>query len=76
MKDLSKPGRTNLSERMRLLSRSRSDLPENWLALADSLDDATQGFFGEPQTVNVMQFMGHMARARKAWCAATGDPLV
>lgn len=68
---------TNLSERMRALhAEDPSALPENWLELADKFDAAAKGFFGSPQTVNVVQFMGHFARARKAWCAVTGEELV
>lgn len=68
---------TELSARMRALhSAGAHELPENWLELADKFDAATAGFAALPQTVNVRQFMGHFARARKAWCAATGEPLV
>lgn len=68
---------TNLSERMRdLHATRRDDLPENWLELADKFDAATEGFLAVEQTVTVAQFMGHFARARKAWCQVTGEPLV
>ena len=76
MDDLSKPGKTNIAERMRALAAQRDDLPDNWDELADKVDAATDGFFAKPQTHNVMQFMGCMARARRAWCDATGEPLV
>lgn len=68
---------TNLSTRMRNLHAAGThELPDNWLELADNFDTATAGFYASEQTVNVAQFMGHFARARKAWCAATGEPLV
>lgn len=68
---------TNLSERMRKLHAAGThDLPENWLELADKFDAATQGYWGSPQTVTVKQFLGHFARARKAWCSVTGENLV
>ena len=68
---------TNLSERMRALHKGAThDLPDNWLELANKFDAATAGFYGDPQTVSVQEFLGHFARARKAWCAVTGEPLV
>lgn len=72
------PTETELSGRMRKLHEDGAkDLPENWLELADKFDAAVKGFYhDDPQTVNVMQFMGHFARARKAWCNYTGEPLV
>lgn len=74
--DLSQPGKTSLSERMRLLAKERTDLPENWLATAAAFDAATIGFYAEPQTVDVRKFMGCFARARRMWCDVTGEPLV
>ncbi len=44
--------------------------------LADALDAAVVGFYGTPQTVPVSRFVGDWARARKAWCTYTGEPLV
>lgn len=71
------PAETNLSSRMRALHAAGThELPDNWMELADKFDEATEGFCAEPKTVNVRQFMGHFARARKAWCAVTGEPLV
>lgn len=66
---------TNLSERMRVLARERKDLPDKWLEQADKFDAATAGFYTEPQTVNVMKFMGTYARTRRMWCEATGESL-
>lgn len=68
---------TNLSTRMRNLHADGTHkLPDNWLELADKFDAATAGFYASEQTVSVAQFMGHFARARRAWCAVTGEPLV
>jgi len=67
---------TELSRRMRLLAKLRDDLPENWGDLADRFDVATAGFNSDPQTVTAAQFLGCFARARKAWCDATGESLV
>lgn len=73
---MSETNQTNLSERMRNLANTRTDLPDGWLAAADAFDEATKGFFGTPQTVSVMKFMGCFARARRMWCDVTGEPLV
>lgn len=74
--DMSEPGKTSLSQRMRKLAETRTDLPENWHATADAFDAAMVGFYAEPQTVSVAKFMGCFARARRMWCDATGEPLV
>lgn len=44
--------------------------------LAQAFNEATEGFYGEPQTVDVKTFMGHWTRARRAWCDYTGEPLI
>jgi len=63
----------SLSDRMRALDHPRSaELREH----ADKLDAATAGFYGDPQTVDVRQFMGAWARARKLWCSVTGESLL
>ena len=41
-----------------------------------AFDKAAAGFYGEPQTYDAKAFFGHWARARKAWCDYTGDPLL
>ena len=74
--DMSKPGKTSLSERMRAYVEAGNDVPDNWGELADAFDAATIGFYAEPQTVPVHKFVGCFARARKAWCDLTGEPLV
>lgn len=74
--DHSKPGKTNLAERMRLLAQTRDDLPEGWDAVADAFDEATIGFHATPPTVSVKKFLGCFARARRMWCDATGESLV
>lgn len=61
---------TPLGEKLR-----STGLPEH-AELADKFEAAVQGFYGEPQTVTVVQFLGAFARARKAWCAHSGEPLV
>jgi hypothetical protein len=44
--------------------------------LADKLDAAVNGFYGTPQTMPVSDFVRSWARARKAWCHYTGEPLI
>lgn len=61
---------TDLSKKM----RATGD-PE-LVRLADDFDAKTEGFYAEPQTVDVRQFMGAWARARKAWCAHSGEALI
>lgn len=61
---------TNLGDKLR-----STGLPEH-VGLADKFESAAIGFYGEPQTVTVAQFLGAFARARKAWCAYSGEPLV
>jgi hypothetical protein len=68
-----------------------NDLPEKMIAVADRdglpenhdmrkraalLSDATTKYFGDSDEVDVKQFMGHYARARRTWCDYTGEPLV
>lgn len=44
--------------------------------LGKQFDAAADGFYAEPQTKTVQQFMGAWARARRAWCDYTGEALV
>lgn len=43
---------------------------------AEAFDAAATGYYGQPQTKNVAQFMGAWARARQVWCDYTGEALV
>lgn len=43
---------------------------------AEQLEDAIAGFYGTPQTVKVVAFLGAWARARKLYCDHTGEPLI
>lgn len=63
---------TELAKKMHALASEHPHLAE----LADKFDAAAKGFYSEPQTVNVMSFMGHYARARRAYCDVTGEDLV
>lgn len=66
-----------LGEKMR--KRADADgLPDDHelRVLADKFDGAADGFYAEQQTVTAPAFMGAYARARRAWCAYSGEPLV
>lgn len=68
---------TDLAEKM--LARADADglPPDHQLRLrAVAFDDAVRGFYGEPQTYDVRRFLGCWARARRAWCDYTGEPLI
>lgn len=68
---------TDLAEKM--VARADADglPPEHELRIkAAAFDTATAGFYGAEQTVSVAQFMGCWARARKTWCAYSGEPLI
>ncbi|MEN6549435.1 MAG: hypothetical protein ABFE07_25600 [Armatimonadia bacterium] len=68
---------TDLSAKM--LARADADgLPSDHelRRLATQFDEATAGFYAEPQTVPVQKFMGTWARTRRAWCAYSGESLV
>lgn len=62
-----------LSNRMRTLGMVRADLLEDWFALADDFERAAAGFY---RAASLKEFVATWARARKAWCEATGEPLV
>lgn len=68
---------TTLADRMR--ARADEDaLPADHALRkhADAFDTATRGFYAQPQTVKVAAFVGAWARARRAWCDYTGEPLI
>lgn len=69
--------KTELAQRM--IARAHKDgLPKDheMNVLAVKFEDAASGFYGSPQTVDVKTFMGHWARARRAWSNYTGESLV
>ncbi len=68
---------TDLAKDMRERADADKLPPEHELRiLADTFDEVAAGYWGDPQTQSVKQFMGAWARARRAWCAYTGEPLV
>lgn len=68
---------TDLADKMR--TRADADkLPADHelCTKAAAFDAAATGYYSQPQTKNVAQFMGSWARARKVWCDYTGEALV
>lgn len=68
---------TELHERVK--RRAEADgLPEDhpMIVAANKFTEAANGYYAEPQIVNIKQFMGCWARARRCWCEYTGEPLV
>jgi hypothetical protein len=68
---------TDLAQKMR--ARAGVDaLPADHKlrVLADSFDAAAKGFYANPQTVKAPAFFAEWARARRAWCAYSGEPLL
>lgn len=43
---------------------------------AHDFEVACEGYLSSPQTVSVGVFFNCWARARKTWCAYTGEPLI
>jgi hypothetical protein len=67
---------TNLSSRMRQLADTGHERAEELREKAKAFDDATAGFYGDPQTVDARKFLGCFARARRLWCDITGESLI
>jgi hypothetical protein len=68
---------TTLAQQM--LTRADLDnLPEDhdMRTLALKFEEAALGFAAEPQTFTAQQFLGHYARAKRAWSNHTGEPLI
>lgn len=67
---------TELGNRMRALAAAGHERAAELVEKADAFDAATAGYYGEPQTCTVQNFLGCFARARRLWCDITGEPLV
>jgi hypothetical protein len=68
---------TDLSKKM--LARAEADgLPtdHDMRTRAEEFNEATHGFYGDPQTCDIKKFMGCWSRARRTWCDYTGEVLV
>jgi hypothetical protein len=61
---------------MRKLAASGHADVDKLIKCADEFDEATAGFYAEPQTVDVKTMMGRWARARKQWSESSGAPLI
>lgn len=72
--------RDPLAPRMRAKADEIADAKPDIATLlrdrADKLEAAATGYFGQPQTHTVQQFLGCYARARLLWCDVTGEPLI
>ncbi len=68
---------TNLSEKM-MAKADDDNLPDDHGLRISALafNEATEGFYGNPQTVDIKKFMGSWARARRIWCDYTGESLI
>jgi hypothetical protein len=68
---------TELAKKMRERA-DIDDLPdEHELRMrADAFDRATQGYYSVPQKATPAQFTGAWARARRVWCAYSGEKLI
>lgn len=67
---------TDLSAKMRRLADSGHPRSAELREMASAFDEAAQGFYADPQTVDVMSFIGAWARARRLWSATSGEPLI
>lgn len=67
---------TDLSNKMRALAKKGHPRAAELLDLAIKFDKAAKGFHSTPQTVTVKSFVGAWVRARKLWCAVSGEPLI
>lgn len=66
---------TDLSDQMRALAKNNPRAAELEAAAA-KFDEATAGFYANPQTVDVKRFVGSWARARRLYCDVTGESLI
>lgn len=64
-----------LAIKMRALAAAGHDHADELSRLADDMEAKAAGFYGQPQTATVAQMVGAWARARKLWCACTGESL-
>lgn len=65
-----------LAPRMRALADEGHPRAAELREKADDLEAKRDGFYGEPQTATVKQFVGAVARAKLLWSEITGEPLV
>jgi hypothetical protein len=68
---------TTLSDAM-IAKADELNLPHhhNLRVLARQFNEAAKGFYEEHPTYTPKQLLGAWARARRAWCDFTGEPLI
>lgn len=66
----------SLVDKMRALAADGHAQAAELIEKANALEEATRGFYAEPQTVETRRFFGCWARARRLWCDVSGDPLI
>lgn len=73
-------GTMTLVQKMRKMAteidRTHPEQANSLRERADELEEATDGYWGENQTVTVKQFLGCWARARLLWRDLTGESLI
>ena len=67
---------STLGDQMRAVADRGHLRAEELREKAREFEEATKGHFAEPQTVSTPEFMGAWARARRLYCACTGEPLI
>jgi hypothetical protein len=63
----------------KMIARAEADgLPEKheMRTRASAFDEATKGFYGDPQTCDVKKMVACWSKARHTWCEYTGEPLL
>lgn len=66
-----------LTVRMRRLAEEQPGHADRLVPLADKLDAASERFYSpEGTSDDVRRLLGCWARARRAWCDITGEPLI
>ena len=67
---------TDLSDKMRAIAKTGHHYATELIEKADAFDEASAGFYGEPQTVSTKKFLGCWARARRLWSECSGESLI
>jgi hypothetical protein len=73
---MSERPRTDLSIKMHALADEGHSKAAELRSAADAFDEASAGFYSEPQTCDVRKFMGSWARVRRILCDASGEALI
>lgn len=65
-----------LAPRMRDLADTGHPRAAELREKADEMEAKAHGFYSDPPTVTVKQFVGAWARAKRLWHEVTGEPLI